>query len=61
MQDWVLIISLNAQNPIVSNAKTSHRVALSVGGSWIGVVLRTFFVDFLLQKAPKPIDITVQC
>jgi hypothetical protein len=39
MRDWVLIISLNAQNPIVSNAKMSHRVTLSVGGSGIGGVL----------------------
>jgi hypothetical protein len=39
MQDLVLISSLNAQNLIVSNAKTSHRVALSVGGSGIGDVL----------------------
>jgi hypothetical protein len=39
MRDWVLIISLNAQNPIVSNAKMSHHVALSVGGSRIGGVL----------------------
>jgi hypothetical protein len=39
MRDLVLISSLNAQNPIVYNAKTSHRVALSVGGSGIRVVL----------------------
>jgi hypothetical protein len=39
MRDLVLISSLNAQNLIVSNAKMSHRVALSVGGSGIGDVL----------------------
>jgi hypothetical protein len=39
MQDRVLISSLNAQNTIVSNAKTSHCVALSVGGLGIGDVL----------------------
>jgi hypothetical protein len=39
MRDLVLISSLNAQNPIESNAKTSHRVTLSVGGSGIGGVL----------------------
>jgi hypothetical protein len=39
MRDLVLISPLNAQNLIVSNAKTSHRVAFSVGGSGIGDVL----------------------
>jgi hypothetical protein len=39
MRDLALIRSLNAQNPIVSNAKTSHRVALSVGGLGIRDVL----------------------
>jgi hypothetical protein len=39
MRDRVLISSLNAQSLIVSNAKTSHRVSLSVGGSGIGDVL----------------------
>jgi hypothetical protein len=39
MQDWVLINSLNDQNPIVSYDKTSHRIPLSVGGSGIGGVL----------------------
>jgi hypothetical protein len=41
MQDQVLIIS-NDQNPIVSNAKTSPRVALLVDGSGVGVVLQFF-------------------
>jgi hypothetical protein len=39
MRDLVLIIPLNAQNLIVSSAKTSHRVTLLVGGSRIGDVL----------------------
>jgi hypothetical protein len=39
MQDWVLISSLNAQNMIVSNAKMSHYVTLSVGGSRMGGML----------------------
>ena len=39
MQDWVLISSLNAQNLIVSNVKTSHGVTLLVGGLEIGDVL----------------------
>jgi hypothetical protein len=39
MRDLVLISLLNAQNLIVSNAKTSHRVVFSVGGSGIGDVL----------------------
>jgi hypothetical protein len=39
MRDLVLIIPLNAQNPIVSSAKQSHRVSLSVAGSGIGDVL----------------------
>jgi hypothetical protein len=33
MQDLVLIRPLNAQNIIVSNAKMSHHVAFSMGGS----------------------------
>jgi hypothetical protein len=33
MRDLVLISSLNAQNLIVSNAKTLNRVTLSVGES----------------------------
>jgi hypothetical protein len=37
MKDRILIISLNAQNMIVSNAKMSRRVSLSVGGSGIMV------------------------
>jgi hypothetical protein len=39
MRDCVLIISLNDQNLIVSNAKPSHCVAFSVGGSGIRDVL----------------------
>jgi hypothetical protein len=39
MRDLVLIIPLNAQKPIVSNAKMSHRVALLVGGSGINDAL----------------------
>jgi hypothetical protein len=39
MQDRVLISSLNAQNPIISSAKMSHHVTLSVGGLGIGGVL----------------------
>jgi hypothetical protein len=37
MNDRILIISLNAQNYIISNAKTSRHVSLSVGGSGIRV------------------------
>jgi hypothetical protein len=37
MKDRILISSLNAQNMIVSNAKTSRRVSLSVGGLGIRV------------------------
>jgi hypothetical protein len=39
MKDLVLISSLNSQNSIVSNAKMSHRVVLSVGGLGISDVL----------------------
>jgi hypothetical protein len=39
MRDLVLISPLNAQNPIISNAKMSHRVSFSVGGSKIGDAL----------------------
>jgi hypothetical protein len=39
MRDLVLISPLNFQNMIVSTAKTSHHVALSVGGSGIEDVL----------------------
>jgi hypothetical protein len=39
MRDLVLISPLNALNLIVSSAKTSHRVAFSVGGSGIGDAL----------------------
>jgi hypothetical protein len=42
MQERVLIISLNAQNMIVSNAKTSHHVTLSVGGSGSGMCYEHF-------------------
>jgi hypothetical protein len=37
MKDRILISSLNAQNLIISNAKMSCRVPLSVGGSRIRV------------------------
>jgi hypothetical protein len=39
MWDFLLISSLNAQNLIVSDAKTSHHLSLSVGGSRIEDVL----------------------
>jgi hypothetical protein len=39
MRDRVLISSLNAQNLIVPNAKTSRHVALLVGGSGIEIML----------------------
>jgi hypothetical protein len=39
MRSRVLISSLNAQNLIVPNVKTSHRVTLSVGGLGIRDVL----------------------
>jgi hypothetical protein len=42
MQNRILIISLNAQNPIISNAKMSCCVTLLVGGSGIRVVLQNF-------------------
>jgi hypothetical protein len=39
MKDLVLIGSLNAQDPIIYNAKMSHRIALLVGGLGIEDVL----------------------
>jgi hypothetical protein len=51
MRDLVLIIPLNSQNPSVSNAKMSHRVALSMGGSGIGAVLSTFLLISFCKRS----------
>jgi hypothetical protein len=60
MQYLVLIIPLNAQNLIISNAKMTHRFAFSVGGLGIGNALK-MFSSMSLTKALTLINIIVQC
>jgi hypothetical protein len=57
MKNLILIIPLNA---LVSNAKTSHRVTLLVGGSGIRDALLTFSL-MSLTKYLTPINLIIQC